>query len=185
MPSAEPSATRHSPSRPSTAEVLQVINGSPSDLEPVFQAIVKKGAHAVQRRLWQFAAVGWREVPWRRDARFFGSNGRRAAAGLHPGIQSPVPTLAGRRAYRSLPRFGANRRSSDWRPRGRAQWRRNYPFCGATQRGRFARQIVAARREVRPFTKSEIALVENLAGARLNNRIKADGLKASDVGPAR
>jgi len=146
-----------------TAEVLGVINSSPGDLAPVFQAIVEK-AHALcgaaygSLQLWdgeKFRGVAMRGFPEAligglRRGYSLGPNhpARRLLAGKSfahctdlaevddPVVQQGGVALAGIRTilYVAL--------------------RKDDVLLG---------QIVAARQEVRPFTEKEIALVENFA----------------------
>jgi transcriptional regulator with GAF, ATPase, and Fis domain len=46
-----------------TSEVLQVISGSPGELQPVFQAMLEKAARILRRQVRQYLSVGWRAFP--------------------------------------------------------------------------------------------------------------------------
>ena len=146
-----------------TAEVLQVINSSPGDLAPVFEAIVDKahtlcGAACGSLQLWdgeKFRGVAMRGFS------------EPLAAGLRQGY-IPGPNHPCRRLLEGeRVAHCADLAEIDdpvTRAGGVAQGGiRTILFVALRKDDVLLGQIVAARHEVRPFTESEIALVENFA----------------------
>jgi GAF domain-containing protein len=145
-------------------EVLQVINSSPGDLGPVFQAIVER-AHTLcdaasgSLQLWdgeKFRGVAMRGFP---EALVEGLR-----RGYVPGPRHPCrPLLEGERIAHCLdlaeiedpvPRAGGVVQGGV----------RTILFVALRKDNMLLGQIVAGRREVQPFSDTEIALVENFAG---------------------
>ena len=153
-----------------TAEVLQVINASPGNLAPVFDAMLEKAHAAVRGRYGQLCYLRRRAISTRRgdaaaartdyaDAIRFGQSvarprsmpeaDRRRRFVHVPDMQEQYPTGAGREASRSIVELGRCAHCSD----------------GAAAQGRRSARHASAhiRQEVRPFSDKEIALLENFA----------------------
>jgi PAS domain S-box-containing protein len=145
-----------------TREVLQVINSSPGDLAPVFEAIVEKahslcGAPCGSLQLWDgenFRGIAMRGFPEPMVEAL--------RQGYSPGPNHPCRGLIdGARIAHcadmaevddAVTRLGA--RLSGIRTVVYVALRKDDVLLG---------QIVAGRREVRPFTDRELALLENFA----------------------
>ena len=144
-----------------TAEVLQVINASPGDLSPVFDAILEK-AHSLCDAL---------------SVRLFydGSEFRMVATrGIPAAFAQVLRATRRRRPVPPLDRFRGEQlwsTSLDLRPprmpdgpRGRCPTAvPHHTVCAAAKGRRFARLHHVYRQEVRPFTDRQIALLENFA----------------------
>ena len=150
-----------------TAEVLQVINASPGDLAPVFEAILEKAHDAVRRRHRQpcnsmMASIS---TPWRRAAYPDDLRAMRA-----PAVRSR-PARPPAAAWRREPLFTSpisGRSTSTARRSRRAdRWQtteaRTVAVGAAAQGRRAARLHYVYRQEVRPFSDKQIALLENFA----------------------
>jgi class 3 adenylate cyclase len=147
-----------------TAEVLQVINSSPGNLAPVFDAILEKG-HAVCG-----ATMGGLAIFDGEQFRFVAAHGlpdfvehsvRPSPEGSAPLDQltrgEPLIHLADVRAadaYREVPRF---RSVIDTRGV------RTFLLVPLQKDGALLGAIGAYRQEVRPFTDKQIALLQNFA----------------------
>jgi PAS domain S-box-containing protein len=146
-----------------TAEVLGVINSSPGDLLPVFEAIVEK-AHtlcdAVSGSLQLWDGEKFRGVAMRGFSQAMVEGLRQ---GYIPGPKHPCRRLLeGARVAHCLDLAEID--DPVTRAGGVAQGGvRTILFVALRKDDVLLGQIVAARREVRPFSEKEIALVENFA----------------------
>jgi GAF domain-containing protein len=146
-----------------TAEVLQVINSSPGDLAPVFDAIVEKahilcGAVCGSLQLWD--GEMFRGVAMRGFSEEMAEGLRR---GYIPGPNHPCrPLLAGARIAHCVDLAEID--DPVTRAGGVALGGvRTILFVALRKDDVLLGQIVAARQEVRLFSEKEIALVQNFA----------------------
>ena len=150
-----------------TAEVLQVINSSPGDLAPVFQAIVDR-AHTLcdaacgSLQLWdgeRFRGVAMRG--------FSEPMAEVLRQGYSPGPNHPCRRLLeGERAAHCADLAEID--DPALREGGvKLGGIRTVLYVALRKDGVLLGQIVAARQEVRPFSEKEIALVENFAAQAL------------------
>ena len=145
-----------------TAEVLQVINSSPGDLAPVFGAILEK-AHtlcgAVQGAMFLFDGEHLRAVATRGMPEAF--NSRMRAGYRAADFQLTQPLLAGEPFNHIVDLALLDH------PVARAAVEltgAHTVLAVALRQGSvLLGQIIAARREVRPFTNEQIALLQNFA----------------------
>ena len=152
-----------------TAEVLQVINSSPGDLAPVFDAILEK-AHslcgAVHGALMTFDGEYFRAAATRGHPKPF-VDVLRLGFPINPG--SPLEHLARGERFLHIADLAAWAAEN---PDERARTARGAVELGGTRtflavplrkNGVLLGYIAATRREVRPFTDKQIALLESFA----------------------
>jgi adenylate cyclase len=150
-----------------TAEVLQVINSSPGNLEPVFEAMLDKALNLCN------AAFG---VLWTYDGEYIHAAAIRGATSaytefLTSGPHKPGDTLHGRLLRGSEVEHIADMADSDDYRSGEATARALVDLGGGRSRlaialrkeDVFLGDIVIYRREVRPFLDKEIGLLQNFA----------------------
>ena len=154
-----------------TAEVLQVINSSPGDLAPVFDAILEKAmslCEAAHGHIWIYDGERVHLVAVRGEPRFVEWMHRRGSIhlGSRPGRPSPlgrvvrgepiahVADAREEEAYRSLPMFREQVDVGGVRAVLDIGLRKGDALLGI---------IALYRQEVRPFTDKEIALLQNFA----------------------
>jgi signal transduction histidine kinase len=151
-----------------TAEVLGVINSSPGDVKPVFDAILEKahnlcGAPCGSLQLFdgeQFRAVADRGLPGRFAAML--------REGYHPDVNALRRQMFGPdRGVQQIANFEDLLRSAPDDPVVRAGVEIAHLgtvlFVPLHKDNAFVGRIVAARQEVRPFTDKQIALLQNFA----------------------
>ena len=150
-----------------TAEVLQVINSSPGDLAPVFDAMLEKAMRLCE------AAFG---VLWTYDGEHFRAVATHGVPEHLPRIPATSRAVIPRRRNRTAQAVDGEKfvhiadrryrhRTSPTHRRGLVEARR-MPHAGlraAAQGRRAARRITVYRQEVRPFTDKQIALLQNFA----------------------
>jgi len=149
-----------------TAEVLGVINSSPADLTPVFDAILEK-AHSLCG-----ISVGTLQIYDRAEIRTVASRG--VVGRFAQLLQKPYKPLAGHPASRLLGgerivhiidlRESAKEHPDNPRQQASAQQGlRTALWVPLRKDAELLGYISAFRQEVRPFTEKEIALLENFA----------------------
>jgi class 3 adenylate cyclase len=150
-----------------TAEVLQVINSSPGNLAPVFDAMLEKAV-----RLCDFAFA----VLWIFDGEMFRAQASHAAPSAYATFlaERPAPVTPGTAFARLLAGedtahfddVAADEPGTPYGPKhplvalGRA---RTYLAVALRKEGRLLGAISAFRQEVNPFTAKQIALLQNFA----------------------
>ena len=154
-----------------TAEVLQVINSSPGDLAPVFDAMLEKAHAAVRRRFGDrsvlttassFAPAAARGVPatfaeFACDSRPF-RPGPSDLSGRFVRGEAVCPDR------RSAARPCIGEGSSDARAQRSSLAASELLWsCRCARTTRCSAYITAYRQEVRPFTDKQIALLQNFA----------------------
>jgi GAF domain-containing protein/HAMP domain-containing protein len=149
-----------------TAEVLQVINSSPGDLAPVFEAILDK-AHGL-------CGIALGELELYEDGKFHavavrGVSGPLAELLRQPFVPPPESPLARLLADEPIVQIAdlfelARQRPDDPRAQAGAQaGLRTVLFVPLRKDDALLGYITAYRREVRPFSQKEIALLQNFA----------------------
>jgi GAF domain-containing protein len=149
------------------AEVLQVINSSPGDLGPVFDAILEKAlrlCEAAHGHIWRIEGQYAHAVALRGDARFIEAMRRdgpaelvsrrplgRIARGEHV---VHMPDATKEEVYRTNPAFREFIDRSEIRTGLMVALRKDEALLGA---------IVVHRKEVLPFTDKQIGLLQNFA----------------------
>ena len=169
-----------------TAEVLEVINASPGDLTPVFEAMLERAmrlCEATHGHVWRFDGEQLHAVAARGDPQFIewlqdhspirpipGSAADRIVRGerlVH------VTDLREEDAYRDNPVFRGLVETSGVRASVSVALRKDETLLG---------MINVYRREVRPFTDKQIALLQNFAAqaviAMENARLLGDTREA-------
>src|SRR5271167_2639514 len=145
-----------------TAEVLQVINSSPGDLAPVFDAMLDKAmalcgiAHgSLQiREGQQFRAVAVRGLPE--------PIADRLRQGFRPSPKHPMWPLLEGANFVHIADLTQDDRSEEVRIAVELG-SRTLLFIPLRKDGALLGQIVAGRQEVRPFSDKQIALLQNFA----------------------
>jgi PAS domain S-box-containing protein len=144
-----------------TAEVLQVINSSPGELQPVFEAILEKArSHCGATRgvLWLFDGETFAGVAMQGVSQDLAERMRRGFSVRQTSIFAPL--LAGE----PLVHFADNRLIDDPPTRAAAEHgARTYLLLALRKDGALLGVISCARGEVRPFSEKEIAFLENFA----------------------
>jgi GAF domain-containing protein len=150
-----------------TAEVLQVINSSPGDLAPVFDAMLEKAVSLCG------ASFG---LLMRYDGEVLHSVAHyNSPPKFVEFLRAPVRPAPGMASYRILrgedvvsfadvaadPSYGAG--SESGRTLVELSGARSHLTVALRKEGVFVGQIVLYRREVLPFTEKQIALVQNFA----------------------
>ena len=149
-----------------TAEVLQVINSSPGDLGPVFDAMLEKAHAAVRGGLWRICEPMTGAFPPSRSTEYAG---RFAESARQVFDVRRDPATGGAHCWRRA-------RRAHCRPCGGCTARRSVQ-CDAVELGGIARcwscrcaktatllgMITLIAQEVRPFTDKQIALLQNFA----------------------
>jgi thiosulfate/3-mercaptopyruvate sulfurtransferase len=145
-----------------TTEVLQVINSSPGDLAPVFDAILEKAHRLCGAQIGSLNIYDGQEnraVATRGLAQDFAD---RLRQGFRPGVASPIRELLSGARIVQVPDVAE---IAD--PIARASFEvagiRTVLFVPLRKDHRFLGQIVAGRQEVRLFSEKEISLLENFA----------------------
>jgi GAF domain-containing protein/nitrogen-specific signal transduction histidine kinase len=150
-----------------TAEVLQVINSSPGDLPPIFDAMLEKALHLCEasfgsvyaRNGERFERVASRGLPAEYLAAVLSVAGPFSAGSLWERIISgenliSIPDLSDPEVIRLTPRF---------EPLVRIAGARSYSAVALRKDEQLLGLIVVYRREVRPFSDKQIELLQNFA----------------------
>jgi GAF domain-containing protein/DNA-binding response OmpR family regulator len=150
-----------------TAEVLQVINSSPGDLAPVFDAMIRKAVPlcgAAQGSLRIFDGEALHLAAWHGDPRFVDR-----ARDLGPIVPRPghpmEPLLRGERIIHlaDAKEAAAESRDSAVQERVAVANIRSWLAVALRKDGALLGTIAVSRHEVRPFSEKEITLLENFA----------------------
>jgi class 3 adenylate cyclase len=145
-----------------TAEVLGVINASPGDLGPVFDAVLEKAlglCGASYGSLQTFDGKLFRAVAIRGLSEAFAD---RLRAGYRPALANPLSGILGGSAFVHIPDIAT---SDDPLTRAGVEQGGMRTLLGVPLRRDDALlgQIVIVRPEVRPFSDKQIALLQNFA----------------------
>ena len=150
-----------------TAEVLQVINGSPGDLAPVFEAMLDRALRLCEAA---FGALSTYDGTEFRTVAMHGVPPALAelwASEAQPDSGGSLPRLASGEAAILIEDMGATEAYRSGSPRRRAivdlGGARSYVAVPLPKDGAMLGAIRIYRQEVKPFTDKQIALLQNFA----------------------